>query len=72
MDTGGSELKRFVGNLSWTTNDEALLAHFQAAGHNLASFSVLMMPDGRSKGAAIVSFNTSEEGTTKLTLCQVL
>jgi len=50
----------FVGNLSFTTNWQALKDHFKAAG-TVEFASVLETPDGVSKGVGLVNFMTHEE-----------
>ena len=54
-DDGGAKPKRgdparvYVGNLSWTTTSEQLLAHMQQAG-TVVFADILTGRDGRSRG----------------------
>uniref|UniRef100_A0A7S3XLQ0 RRM domain-containing protein n=1 Tax=Heterosigma akashiwo TaxID=2829 RepID=A0A7S3XLQ0_HETAK len=51
----------FVGNLSWDTDDTALLAHFQGAAAPPQAAEVQVSATGRSKGWGLVTFAAAED-----------
>ena len=58
--TSENEEKRiFVGNLSWTTNQQGLKEHFSQCG-DIAQADVFTERSGRSRGCGIVEFVTVE------------
>jgi len=59
-----NELALFVGNLSWSTTEEAIAQEF--AQFNPAEVSLKFGRDGRSRGYAIVSFASSDEAQAAL------
>eukprot|EP00584_Thalassiosira_punctigera_P006302 CAMPEP_0172530490 /NCGR_PEP_ID=MMETSP1067-20121228/4211_1 /TAXON_ID=265564 ORGANISM="Thalassiosira punctigera, Strain Tpunct2005C2" /NCGR_SAMPLE_ID=MMETSP1067 /ASSEMBLY_ACC=CAM_ASM_000444 /LENGTH=276 /DNA_ID=CAMNT_0013314709 /DNA_START=128 /DNA_END=958 /DNA_ORIENTATION=- len=65
--------KLYVGNLDWTTTSEELLQFFQRnakneAGEDVAvcDASIVMGPNGRSRGFAFVSFYDEKDGKAAL------
>ena len=51
----------FVGNISWTTTGEDLLAYLSAAGNVVSSEVMAHADTGRSKGWALVRFGSARE-----------
>jgi len=51
----------FVGNISWTTTGEDLLGYFSGAGHVTSTEVMAHADTGRSKGWALVKFNSARE-----------
>ena len=56
----------YVGNLPYTVRDADLKDFFEKAGCTTTEATVVMMPDGRSKGFGFVSF-ADEESFKKAT-----
>lgn len=50
----------YVGNLPYPARDGDLKAFFEKAGCSVTESTVVMMPDGRSKGFGFVSFADEE------------
>ncbi|MBP6943119.1 MAG: RNA-binding protein [Candidatus Buchananbacteria bacterium] len=58
----------YVGNLSYSTRDEGLKAHFAQAG-TVTNASVIMdRNDGRSKGFGFVEMGTDEEAQNAIAM----
>lgn len=53
--------KLFVGNLSWSTTDEDLQAHFEQVGRVKSVRIVTDKSSGRSKGFGFVEFENAED-----------
>jgi len=55
-------LKLYVGNLSYSTNEDSLRAHFEAHG-GVADVAVISDRDtGRPRGFGFVTMNNDDEG----------
>ncbi|WKT51691.1 RNA recognition motif domain [Fusarium oxysporum f. sp. vasinfectum] len=53
--------KVYVGNLSWSTNDESLRSHFSNYGNILDSMVMRDRDTGRSRGFGFVTYSNSSE-----------
>lgn len=62
--SGASKL--FVGNLSWSTDDEGLRAHFANFGQILDSIVMRDRDTGRSRGFGFVTMSTDEEANNAI------
>lgn len=62
--SSGSTSRVFVGNLSWDTNDEALMGIFEE--FNIVSASVQRHPNGSSKGWALAEFGTAKDAAAAI------
>jgi cold-inducible RNA-binding protein len=59
--------KLFVGNLSYSMNDEGLQQLFAAAGTVLSAKVIIENHSGRSKGFGFVEMSTDEEAANAIT-----
>lgn len=67
--------KLYVGNLDWTTTEEDLKTFFESNGGQdggeeikVCDVSVVMGPEGRSRGFAFVSFYDEDAGRAAVKL----
>ncbi|EKX52788.1 hypothetical protein GUITHDRAFT_64943, partial [Guillardia theta CCMP2712] len=62
----GQGRRVYVGNLSWDCQWQDLKDHMRAAGE-VRYADIMYGPDGRSKGCALVEYNTVEEAQKAIT-----
>jgi RNA recognition motif-containing protein len=55
-------MKLYVGNLSWGTTTETLLAHFEQYGEITDAVVITDRDTGRSRGFGFVTFGESSAG----------
>ena len=60
--TREKEMRLYVGNLAYSTTDEALRARFAEHGNVVGAMVVIDRMSGRSRGFGFVEFATPEEG----------
>ncbi|KIY66215.1 RNA-binding domain-containing protein [Cylindrobasidium torrendii FP15055 ss-10] len=59
--------KVYVGNLSWSTNDDSLAAAFSQFGQIVDHIVMRDRETGRSRGFGFVTFGTTEEAQASIT-----
>ncbi|CAG8908881.1 unnamed protein product [Penicillium egyptiacum] len=59
--------KIYVGNLSWSTNDESLRQAFSEFGQIVDSIVMVDRETGRSRGFGFVTYSSAEEAEAAIT-----
>ena len=68
---GGSDAgnRVFVGNLSWSVDDQSLQSFFGEFGRVVDARVVIDRETGRSKGFGFVTFNSSNDADSAVNSC---